>query len=759
MSATQNDGRTHSYIPPVHPPESIAGHLHRESAEVDPTTFEVLRHALWNVIIEHGTTITRTSGSAVVVYSHDFNPVILDEWGDFVFIGPWLQYLVAASSPAAKWTMEHRHPRPGIEPGSMFLSNDPWIGATHQADCSLLAPVFVDGKIFAWVGNSLHHADLGGTAPGGFNPVAPDVFSESGLIPPIRLVEDGEVRPDLEDEFLRRSRMPDVVAVDLRAQVAGCRVAAERLEELIDRHGAAVIKGVMRKVQGDAEAAFVRRLEAIPDGEWREEAFLEVAEVGDRKVHRNVMVLRKRGDRLEFSNEGTDPQVGTLNCTLPAYIGGIAAMINTQLMFDQMFAVGGALRRIDFKTEPGTITSALWPSAVSLAVLTLDQCIALANLCLSKMLSCSTDPELQTEAQGTMGTSTFPVAAYSGVDANGNVFANLFTEPMGAGMAAWSWRDGIDAGGWSWDPLVSIPNVEEIESIYPILYLWRRVMPDSGGAGKYRGGNSMEIGSVAHGVESVDHHAASAAHHALPLSPLFGSYPTDVHRFAMLRGTDAREQLASGRVPRPGAIAFAEEQEIPAKASGIRQNPDDVFMFRYCAAGGYGDPLSREPGVVAADVARGMVSPGEAERLYGVTLAPDGTPDADATAERRSRSLEARRSWSAPATEIRKVSANGDGWKVGPNLLVTSENGDRLLSCADCGTVLSPLTGNWKDGALVGEIPVQDGNILVRPPELLIDDEFVLRQFACPGCARLLDSEVRRKSEPPLWDLRIEGVA
>jgi N-methylhydantoinase B len=268
----------------------------------------------------------------------------------------------------------------------------------------------------------------------------------------------------------------------------------------------------------------------------------------------------------------------------------------------------------------------------------------------------------------------------------------------------------------------------------------------------------MEIGSVAHGVESVEHHAASAAHHALPLSPLFGSYPTDVNRFAMLRGTDAREQLASGQIPRPGAIEFVEEEEIPAKASGIRQNPDDVFMFRYCAAGGYGDPLAREPELVAADVARGMVSPGEAERLYGVTLAADGAVDGTSTAERRSRARQERRSWSGP-TDTRKVSGspNGDGWKVGPDLLVTSENGDRLLSCADCGTVLSPLTGNWKDGALVGEIPLQEGNILCPPPELLIDDEFVLRQFACPGCARLLDSEVRRKSEPPLWDLRIEG--
>ena len=105
----------------------------------------------------------------------------------------------------------------------MFMTNDPWIGATHQSDLAVLAPVFWEGRVFSWVGNSLHHQDLGGTAPGGFNPVADDIFWESGVIPPVRIVEDGELRVDLEEEYMRRSRMPELVAVDLRAQIAGCQ--------------------------------------------------------------------------------------------------------------------------------------------------------------------------------------------------------------------------------------------------------------------------------------------------------------------------------------------------------------------------------------------------------------------------------------------------------------------------------------------------------------------------------------------------------
>jgi N-methylhydantoinase B len=753
VSNVLEDGRTYSYVPPKAPPEWLVPHLHTEVDEVDATTFEVLRHAIWNVNVEHGGAIARTSGSPIVVHHHDFNPVVLDEWGDFVYIGPWLQYLVSASPPAVKWTLENRHPRPGIVPGSMFFTNDPWIGSTHQADASLLAPVFVDGKIFCWVANSLHHADLGGTAPGGFNPVAQDIFWESGVFPPIRLVEDGEIRTDLEEEFLRRSRMPEIVGVDLHAQVAGCRVAVERMEALIARYGAGVIKGVMRKIQDDSETAFVSRMQTIPDGEWREEAFLEMAVAGDRQIFRNAVTIKKTGDQLEFTNETTDPQVGTLNCTLPAWAGAISAMVNSQLMHDQMFAVEGALRRIQFNAEPGTITNARFPSPVSLAVLTLDQCIALAALAISKMVSCSRDAVLQSETQSTMGSPTFPVAAWSGQKRTGEVFAGMFPEPAGAGMAAWSWRDGIDAGGWPWDPLVRIPNVEETEESYPLLYLWRRITPDSGGAGRFRGGSGMEIGAIAHGVDSMDHHEASAGHNALPMSSLFGGGVSDVHRPRILRESDVLEGFKAGRVATADSLKFGTEEELAAKAFGVRQGPEDVFVLSYAGAGGYGDPLERDPELVATDAGLERISVGEAERLYGVVLV-DGDVDEAATKERREAIRATRRAWNGPS-DAEKVELAEGGWSIGPGLAVVARDGGAVLACDSCGTVLSPSGANWKDGALVGERKVEEGNANLLPPERLIDDDVVLREFACPGCARLLDSEVRRRNEPPLWDIRI----
>lgn len=757
MTPPAYDGKQYPYIPSAELPEATASILDESHSAVDPTTFEVLRHALWNLNLEHGSTIQRTSGSPVVAYAHDFNPVILDQRGDYIFFGPWLQYLISATSFAVKWIMENRHPQPGIEPGSMFLTNDPWVGATHQSDVSVLAPVFWEGKLFCWVGNSLHHNDLGGTAPGGFNPIAEDVFHESGVIPPVRMVEDGRIRADFEDEFARRSRIPEVAVVDLRAQVAGCRTAIAGLEKLLGRYGPEVLKGAMRKIQDDSEATFVERISTIPDGEWREEAFLEMATAGDRKLHRNSMVLRKSGDRLVFSNEGTDPQIGTINCTHAAWFGSILAMINPQLMHDQLFAPGGAIRHISFEPEPGSITSALYPSPVSLAVLTLDQCIALAASCISKMLACSTDPGLREDVYSSLGAATYPVSAFSGV-VDGKPFASLFMDVMGAAMPALSWRDGIDAGGYPWDPLGAIPNVEENETFYPLLYLWRRVLPDAGGAGRYRGGNSLELAVVPHGVETVDHHMASAAHNAVPFPPLHGGYPSSLHRWGLARETGVRDELATGRLRSAEEISYDEIEPIPAKAFGIPQGPDDVFVFSWCGAGGYGDPLDREPQRVREDVALGVVSASEATRLYGVVLV-DGELDAEATASRRGELRKERRGWEGPGT-TREVAAEARSrGPAGPELELLDEGEETVIACSTCRTALAPGDGNWKRGATRNRIPLEAGNRHQIELATVSDDAVEIVQLACPGCGRLLQNEICRAGEEPAWDLRLTLAA
>lgn len=747
------DGRTYPYIPPKKLNVHSSVQLHTEAAEkLDPVTYEVVRHAMWNINVEHGNTIMKISGSPSCAYGHDFNPSLMDENGDFVFFGPFLQYLSSATGSAVKWTMEYRSENPGIRDGDIFLTNDPWIGATHQSDVALIAPVFWDGKLFCWVGNTLHQWDMGGTAPGGFNPMAVDVYWESGCIPPIKIVEGGVLRKDLEEEYARRSRMPQLVALDLRAEIAGCNVARERLLALIARYGAETVKAVMRKLQDDSEKAFLRRLETIPDGTWRESSWIELKSPGDRHLYRNALSLTKRENTLIFSNEGSDPQAGTLNCTLVAWKGAIASMICSQMLFDQMFVVEGAYRHMEFDVTPGTISCATFPAAVSAAPPgVLLQTIALSGLVISKMLACSSDEQLRSEVQSCMGAAMYPVAAFNGVDQRGAPYASFLLDPVGAALAGLSWKDGVDTGGWPWDLQSTMPNVEDNEWFYPILYLWRKELVNSGGAGKYRGGNSGELAFIPHGTDHISLFTASG-HCAVPGPGLHGGLSPATTRFSLQRGADVAQRIqATRRMPTSVEELHGKVEYIAPKAFDVSQKPSDVFLLSWAGAGGYGDPLERDPARVLLDIQRGNLTPDWASEAYGVVLDGPDHVDAQATEAQR-RKLRKARLRKAPKRERRKVDI-AHARRIAEGLYLA----DGLIVCSRCAKEIGPASENYKLHCAVIERPVKTTNPHVLDPKIYVDDKMVFRGYACPSCGLLLQMEIARPTDPPLWDVQLAG--
>ncbi|MEW6300286.1 MAG: hydantoinase B/oxoprolinase family protein, partial [Thermodesulfobacteriota bacterium] len=647
---------------------------------------------------------------------------------------------------------EYRSDNPGIHDGDIFLTNDPWIGATHQSDVALVAPVFWEGELFCWVGNTLHQWDMGGTAPGGFNPMAADVFWESGCIPPIKIVEGGRLRKDLEEEYTRRSRMPQLVALDLRAEIAGCNVARERLLALITRYGAETVKGVMRKLQDDSEKAFLRRLATVPDGTWREASWIELKGPGDRRLYRNSLVLTKRGDTLIFSNEGSDPQAGTLNCTMVAWKGAIAAMVCSQMLFDQMFCVEGAYRHMEFAVVPGTLSCATFPAAVSAAPPgVLLQTIALSGLVISKMLACSSDEELRSEVQSCMGAAMYPVCAFSGIDQRGAPYASFLLDPVGAALAGLSWRDGVDTGGWPWDLQSTMPNVEDNEWFYPILYLWRKELVNSGGAGKYRGGNAGELAFIPHGTDRISLFTASG-HCAVPGPGLHGGYPPATTRFTMQRGANVAKLVrATCRMPSDLSELPGRAEYVPPKAFDVPQEPGDVFLLSWAGAGGYGDPLERDPARVALDIQRGNVTPEWAQEAYGVVLDQDLRVDTAATEKRRAELRRARVAGVLPRERGRVDPARAR--RIAEGLLLA----DGTIACGKCTYEICPAGENYKLYCAVIERPVTAANPHILDPKVYVDDEIVWRGYACPSCGLLLQGEIARPTDPPLWDIQLAG--
>ena len=322
MTDTVFDGVAHPYVPPKVLDISDTLTLHRDwETEIDPVTYEVVRHNLWNINEEHGATIQRISGSPVAIYALDLNPSILTEDAEFVYFGPYMQYMSGVTDTQVKWILEYRSDNPGIHDGDMFLANDPWVGAAHQMDVMLICPVFWEGELFCWLTNCLHQYDIGGITPGSFCPSARDAFDEGILIPPIKIVENNEVRRDIEELYLRSSRKPEMVALDFRAQLAGNMTARDRLVTLIERYGPRTVKGVMKRVIDNAEKAFLAKLERIPDGVWRDRTYIEACRPGDRRTHRVQIAVTKKGNKLIFDNDGTAPQDGAMNATSSGWRG------------------------------------------------------------------------------------------------------------------------------------------------------------------------------------------------------------------------------------------------------------------------------------------------------------------------------------------------------------------------------------------------------------------------------------------------------
>ena len=746
------DGKNMGYVPPKKLSISKKLKLHSKSTrKIDPITYEVIRHALWHVNEEHGATIQRVSGSPVAMYALDLNPSILTEDGEFVYFGPYMQYMSGVTDTQVKWILENRSDNPGIRDGDMFLANDPWVGAAHQQDVMLICPVFWKGELFCWVTNCLHQYDIGGITPSSFCPAAESAFEEGICIPPVKIIENNEIRRDIEELYLRSSRKPDAVALDFRAQLAGNIAARDRITALIRKYGPDEVKGVMKRVIDNAEKAFLEKLDRLPDGVWRDRTYIECCRPGDRRIHRVCLTLRKEGRKLIFENDGTAPQDGAMNATYSGWRGSLMVALNQLMCWDQYFCVGGALRHVEFNPSPGTINCANFPASVSTApIQAMEISLYPTYNVLSKMLYC--DPQMRRDIMCIGGTSQWPGTLFRGTNQWGEYYGYVLIDPIGGAIGAFAQGDGINTGGQSRTPICKLPNIEHTEQDFPMLFLYRKEVTDSGGAGKWRGGLSAESCFIPHRTPFITHDTTSSGN-AVPTSTgMMGGYPATVNTYKFVRDSDILERFTGNSIPRDVEEVKGTPQDLQLRQMNFRQNPSDVYAVMWSAGGGFGDPFERDPQRVADDFEARAVSRAAATDIYGVVLSKDGSADlAATTALRAKRRLARVRDGKKPARISGEPLA-----LLTDTLALKRSRGKVHMCCAKCSTDLGPVRGNYKDRCLVEEVDVRAANPHIGDYKRYVDEQPVWRQFFCPGCGTLIENEVAKAGDPVLADIEVD---
>jgi N-methylhydantoinase B len=584
---------------------------------VDPITFEILSHRLYQIAREMGTTLERVGGTVNTTQQRDYMAALYRADGEILSAGESIGMHMACGGFAVKKIIE-RFGNEGIAPDDVFLLNDPYVAAVHQSDLFMIAPIHYQGRLVAWSASFVHVMDIGALSPGGNSPGATEIFHEGIRIPGVKLIDHGVLRKDLFDTIINMTRQPTMVGLDIKCEIAANNVAKSRVREMLRQYGPEMIDAVTREMIQRAEDILRKRIAEIPDGVWKETSAIEADE--SWKVS---LVLSKIGDRLIFDFTGSDPQASKgINLPYHATFGVCFSAVLLTLAHD-LPRNHGIFRPIEVVAPEGTIVNPRMPAPVSMNT-TSGAKIVLYAASSTLMQALATHERWKSEVMAmTVGRRN---VRHAGINQYGTYYvSNLSQTPIDGGGAK-SFQDGVDSGGST----KSCPNVEWIERNFPVLYLFRRHARDSAGAGKFRGGVGAETAVAIHDApeRKIKGVAYGVVGEKNSGQGIFDGYPGAPAVVELFKGTRLRERIAEGAALDRIQDLGGEMNSLPY--CNFEVTEDDVLYTRQSSGGGYGDPLERDAGKVLRDVLLGLVSTQAAGEVYGVVIDRDKI-DVDAT--------------------------------------------------------------------------------------------------------------------------------
>jgi N-methylhydantoinase B len=572
---------------------------------IDPITLEVVREAFVSIVREMRVTLVRTAYSSILYEGEDFSCVLMDGHAQIVAMSRGQDHPLHIVPIG--WSMKAVREKFGddVHPGDVFLHNEPYTGGTHLNDVAMIYPLFADGDLFVSPVVRAHWGDVGGMSPGSLSGRATEIFQEGVRIPPIKVVDRGRPNQAVLDLIFANMRGPRERIGDYEAMLGTCRKAAERVEELRARYGAATIRETVAELMDRAEARMRRAIRALPPGEYVYEAHLEAG-----RERLEPLTVRARvtiaGDTIEVDLTGTSPQTAGPTNVGPAMAPTGAFTIVKSFLDPGSEVNSGAFRPLTVITPPGTIVNADPPAPCG-GMVEVKYCVESAVM---GALAQALDGKVAGDLKGG-GNHCY----VGGPDPRtGETF--IFYEYPAGGTGGFEGGDGSNTvRAWTESDMTTLQPIEAVEQLYPVRIERTALREDSGGPGRWRGGLGLtrEVRIRARGTQL----SVLAEKSVLPPFGVCGGGAGATNRFWVRR--DGRR---------------VETSPLPGKVSGFPLEPGDVLLMESSGGGGFGDPLERDPASVAADVREGYVTAAAAAATYGVVLR-DGVPDAAATAARR----------------------------------------------------------------------------------------------------------------------------
>jgi N-methylhydantoinase B len=547
--------------------------------EISPIDLEVVKNALLSVAEEMGVVLIRASQSTNIKERRDCSSGIFDADGATIAQAEHVP-MHLGSMLGIIGHLRERYPLEAIRPGDMFITNDPFSGGgTHLPDITVAAPVFVEGRLIAFVVNIAHHSDVGGRVAGSNSGDCTSIFEEGLRIPLVKVLAEGKLVEHVFDFIALNCRTPEERLADLQAQVAANRVGIQRMQELAAKLGVEFLSAACRGLLDHAERKIRQAVAAIPDGTYAFEDYMDDDGRGMTRLPIRVAITVKEDDiHLDFTGSGPQAR-GGINFVWPALQGAVYYCLKI-ILDPSIPSNGGFFRAVRISAPPGTIMNALPPAAMAGRS---DTGQRVADVILGALAPVVPE-KVVAACNGAVTASMF-----AGFDAEkGRHY--VYIETQGGGSGARHDRDGLDGVQVHMTNTSNLP-VEALENEYPLMVERLELISDSGGRGKFRGGMGIRKD-----IRVVGHTATFSTHADRQLLPpwgLFGGEAGRCGRYVITReATGKTEVLPSGKM---SEIVLADGDSVSVQTPG---------------AGGWGPPADRPDDLSERDVREGKVTRG-----------------------------------------------------------------------------------------------------------------------------------------------------